>query len=1656
MGRRWGMLHANEDLMWQSVFAALDLVISTISPRKLLYLAADGVAPRAKMNQQRARRYRAAKSAREAAEAQARQLHAMANVIEVTAHRAGAQGTSGPNQAGGGAEVKGFDSNCISPGTEFMASFFRHLRFYCEKKFKEDARWRGLKVLLSGPDVPGEGEHKIMAYLRCCKAAGNADPNTRHCLYGLDADLIMLSLASHEPQFALLREEVVFGRPTTVDAADKLLREPEKLQLLHISLVREYLALDLLPAKIDYSQEQIAFRSQGAPPTESASARGSNKLNEPNESAQRPPPEGSLNLSIDKMLCRASETERVVDDFVIFCFLAGNDFLPHTFATDIGGGGLDKMILCYGRFLAEYRVLAAAVTSRTPPDGPWLVGRCGQLNLLNLYIFLKLFVETVEDYKVEGKAADMQWLMRKKGESMQTHNFFGGDSCKAYRASFYEKKLSMPLHTEEGRRGMQHLCRSYLEGLQWVAYYYFRGPDASGWRWYYPYHYAPFLRDIVECDIFKPPVPDTQRMGLPGTGAERRWRDLSFLLERTIQLPSGEPYSPFMQLLSILPPQSAALLPPQLGRLLTHPPPELAPFFPKDFEIDMEGVKVPWGGVALLPFVNEAVLERVVFPLLEKLPPEVLGRNGVGKIVLLMREETEPSWRKSGLLLCDKDSSICEQGQLASVDPVYDCECLFFKDKIVHRSLGVILDIPSLLKRINSPTEEGTPQGRERRQIRIFPSSLRWAFPDIVDSGVVEEEVLVLPPLVVARLEASKIVGVLRILRPTAGVPSASSQANIKDAVARYAETLRCVLQRTDLASLRPPSGPPISLDPLPKLLPEGDELLFPTYPLPGASPDAAALTPSLHSKCITWHRGLGVKVFKHLSTSHSIVLSVMPFPREELNGVSAPNIVNVTKPKETLNKVLSSKFVLYDYPFVRLASPVAVWLPTFYLPLEDGSTAQRAQVPTDPMEQLQEVETEKNRLRSQGVAVADEREALYFLAQQRAKTRTEQTARRTRNSVPYWDPEQQVLGGPTEDTKLECVPVQSLDQQLQRLAVDVTLSFAGTEQQRQSRTVHPETALSTLLVELRPVEDIVMEEKLVAVHSANRSSSGNAQEMTSTACVHYRYAPETVFRLLPVLTIPSKALVESMQHCYQEVMDAVEAHRKIQWKAGDDIFCVASDRQQQLRVGATGVLEAPPTSEDPYLSGMTYTLEEAAQMMGVSPFAAFHIFSSVFLKDEDNLYDCGLHIAIFTKMRKPAYVIRFSLPWPSGGSNRPRQSCCTSHLFTSCAVELGKQLVEAFPALGVALDSVGKRSPNIMTTCYIKATDVFRGLPDPAFLASRLASMAAQSPSRRAKAVTSEYACLWDRIYRALDDEREAWSEGLPRTLPVLLRVNEATVVPAADLLTIQKRIVSGSAGGESRSGKFLSVGLPAYVEPVTINLRTRRQLGFRGLSLKQGQQGTAEVLSAEDEERIRSQISAAERVALFQKQLDYLEDLCIEELRTETEVLELSEFSFALQAIGYRFALSFSSGGETSSSLQLGNRGNSTCHSRTAPNNRITSALPGCRRGIETMCLPEVRVFHLRVRDGSQNSLLGRLRLFSPMLLLSSQLRRPKENSSSSIISCNIRHIRQTDEPLLQKMLPALVRQGLTRAGKLDCGSSSGFVYPFILKRIASLRKW
>jgi 5'-3' exoribonuclease 2 len=80
---------------------------------------------------------------------------------------------------------KKFDSNCITPGTPFMVNLGKTLRFWIAKKLNEDPGWMNMKVILSDGSVPGEGEHKMMNFIRSQRSAPHHNPNTSHVIYGL-------------------------------------------------------------------------------------------------------------------------------------------------------------------------------------------------------------------------------------------------------------------------------------------------------------------------------------------------------------------------------------------------------------------------------------------------------------------------------------------------------------------------------------------------------------------------------------------------------------------------------------------------------------------------------------------------------------------------------------------------------------------------------------------------------------------------------------------------------------------------------------------------------------------------------------------------------------------------------------------------------------------------------------------------------------------------------------------------------------------------------------------------------------------------------------------------------------------------------------------------------------------------------------------------------------------------------------------------------------------------------------------------------------------------------------------------------------------------------------------------------------------------------
>ena len=110
----------NEEEIFECIFDALDRMFNIIRPRKLLYLAIDGPAPRAKMNQQRTRRFRAAKESVELANLKAEK--------KAEIERNG--GRLPPPDP----KVEKFDSNCITPGTGFMNRLADALRFYVSQR----------------------------------------------------------------------------------------------------------------------------------------------------------------------------------------------------------------------------------------------------------------------------------------------------------------------------------------------------------------------------------------------------------------------------------------------------------------------------------------------------------------------------------------------------------------------------------------------------------------------------------------------------------------------------------------------------------------------------------------------------------------------------------------------------------------------------------------------------------------------------------------------------------------------------------------------------------------------------------------------------------------------------------------------------------------------------------------------------------------------------------------------------------------------------------------------------------------------------------------------------------------------------------------------------------------------------------------------------------------------------------------------------------------------------------------------------------------------------------------------------------------------------------------------------------------------------------
>ncbi len=210
----------------QVLASKLTELIRQVNPQDVLTLAVDGVAPQAKIAQQRQRRYRASFES-----------------------------------SNSGHTPSVFDSTCISPGTEFMM----RLDVFLQKYLVSMSNIFPPKVIYSSHNKASEGEHEIFSLIRKGEINNNvSDGNNNegaHVIYGMDADLIMLSLVSNLSNIYLMREDIY----NVVNIDNLRLSIKENYKINQESIISDFVLLmflignDFLPHVVSLNDLDVAI-----------------------------------------------------------------------------------------------------------------------------------------------------------------------------------------------------------------------------------------------------------------------------------------------------------------------------------------------------------------------------------------------------------------------------------------------------------------------------------------------------------------------------------------------------------------------------------------------------------------------------------------------------------------------------------------------------------------------------------------------------------------------------------------------------------------------------------------------------------------------------------------------------------------------------------------------------------------------------------------------------------------------------------------------------------------------------------------------------------------------------------------------------------------------------------------------------------------------------------------------------------------------------------------------------------------------------------------------------------------------------------------------------------------------------------------------------
>ena len=382
-----------ENYIITCVIEKINLIISIIKPTKNIMITFDGVPPIAKLCQQKNRRYKS---------------WYQSNILDKSMI---------------------WDTCSITPGTKFMDKL--NIGIY---EYYRDNRFKNNNIILDLSDSPGEGEHKIFQYIR---KYPHINDNT--VIYGMDADLIMLSL-----NHLKLCKNIFLYRETPHFIQSLLSHlNPENKYLIDIFKLANYIYTELTGLSYDNINNELFYSK--------------------------------------------------INDYILICFLLGNDFLPHFPAINIRINGFNILFDLYKSLFGKSKHLSKSGNIIWPNFKLYI-----QTIANNEHNFIKSIYNIREKYSKKYYPSSTNEEIERKFIEMPKRErnieVFINPYETAWEFRYYYSLFDINIDIDTN--AVINICKNYLESFQWTFNYY--SNECLDWKQCYKYHYPPLFMDLCK------------------------------------------------------------------------------------------------------------------------------------------------------------------------------------------------------------------------------------------------------------------------------------------------------------------------------------------------------------------------------------------------------------------------------------------------------------------------------------------------------------------------------------------------------------------------------------------------------------------------------------------------------------------------------------------------------------------------------------------------------------------------------------------------------------------------------------------------------------------------------------------------------------------------------------------------------------------------------------------------------------------------------------------------------------------------------------------------------------------------------------------------------------------------------------------------------